>query len=533
MRVVNRLRVISAVGTLVLVGLAPLVVWSFLAFADARKGHDLSAEIMFNVFERASLRDQYFLHPEDRVVALWDERKEAADRLFRLADRQIRGAEDRRRVERMREGIDRIAAIFHRIVGNAAAARTMNGDRTVRDELDKRLRSQLLLRAAAVRDAARELESANLRRVEQTYRRLLVVIGTSAVLLALATIVVGIQLGRQVRRGLAPLHGGAKRISGGDLGHRFEVDGSDEFSDLARAFNATTDKLRDVMARHREEVGVREDAEEEIRRLNVALEARVLELEGAVREMESFSYSVAHDLRAPVRAVDSFAAILARDFGDEMKEEERRLIGKVRENSRRMGLLIDDLLEFSRTSRTAMTAGPIDMNRLASEVVEAQAAAAAKAGVELRVGALPPAIGDERLIRIALENLVSNAVKFSSGRPAAVAELGARPGDGGPEYFVRDNGAGFDPEFGGKLFGVFQRLHRTEEFEGTGIGLALVKRIVERHGGKVRAEGQPGRGATFSFTLPDAAAVPEPVPSDPPRAPGETTRPAVRPVSRT
>lgn len=244
---------------------------------------------------------------------------------------------------------------------------------------------------------------------------------------------------------------------------------------------------------------------EKVRLLNAELESRVFartaELEAAVREMDAFSYSVAHDLRAPVRAIDGFTAILLADHGHGLDEEGRRVLGRVRHGSRRMGQLIDDLLAFSRTSRTGMRTGPIDLDQVVRAVVADRAAEAVRAGVEIRTSPLPPATGDEGLVRVVVENLVSNAIKFSAGRPGATVEIGAVPGEGGAAYFVRDNGVGFDPEFAHKLFGVFQRLHGPDEFEGTGIGLALVMRIVDRHGGHVRAEGRPGQGATFWFTL--------------------------------
>ncbi|MHB1045387.1 MAG: transporter substrate-binding domain-containing protein [Thermoanaerobaculia bacterium] len=244
---------------------------------------------------------------------------------------------------------------------------------------------------------------------------------------------------------------------------------------------------------------------EKVRLLNAGLESRVLartaELEAAVSEMEAFSYSVAHDLRAPVRAIDGFTAILLADHDHALDDEGKRVLGRVRNGSLRMGRLIDDLLAFSRASRTGMTTGPIDLDRLVREVVADREAEAARAGVEVRVSPLPPAAGDEGLVRAVVENLVSNAIKFSAGRPGARVEIGAEDGEGGAAYFVRDNGVGFEPEFAHKVFEVFQRLHGPDEFEGTGIGLALVKRIVERHGGLVRAEGSPGQGATFWFTL--------------------------------
>ncbi len=282
---------------------------------------------------------------------------------------------------------------------------------------------------------------------------------------------------------------------------------------LAGSFLWSRSLRHQVDTRTRElarETALFEAEAEKVRALNAELESRVhartAELESAVREMEAFSYSVAHDLRAPVRAVDGFTAILQSDHSEALDEEGKRLLDRVRSSSRRMGLLIDDLLAFSRASRTGMKSVPIDLNGLVGAVVADRAAEAARAGVDVLVADLPAVTGDEGLVRIVVENLLSNAIKFSAGRPGATVRIGVRGGGDGPELTVEDNGVGFDPEYAHKLFGVFQRLHGPNEFEGTGIGLALVKRIVERHGGRVGAAGRPGEGATFWFTLGPARA---------------------------
>ena len=246
-------------------------------------------------------------------------------------------------------------------------------------------------------------------------------------------------------------------------------------------------------------------ARDALRTLNAELEERVAErtaeLETAVRQMETFSYSVSHDLRAPVRAIDGFAALLERDHGGRLDESGRRRLSAVRASTRRMGQLIDDLLQFSRLGRVALKAVPVDMTRVVEEALSEAVPAADRGRVEVLVGPLPSASGDPALLRVAVQNLLANAVKFSSRRERPVVEVGFGPGPEGNCYFVRDNGAGFDPRFADKLFGVFQRLHTESEFGGTGIGLALVKQIVERHGGKVWAEGAVDGGATFRFSV--------------------------------
>lgn len=221
-------------------------------------------------------------------------------------------------------------------------------------------------------------------------------------------------------------------------------------------------------------------------------------------ELESFSYSVSHDLRAPLRAIHGFARILLEDHAASLDAEAQRLLGIIDQNTRRMGQLIDDLLAFSRLGRQELEKRPVDMTELASVVAEEVRRGATNGGIDIKVFPLPAAQGDRSLLRQVWGNLVQNAAKFSRGRNRPRIEIGFRPEGNQTVYYVRDNGAGFDDRYADNLFGVFQRLHREEEFEGTGVGLAIVKRIVQRHGGRVWAEGKPNEGATFYFALPQA-----------------------------
>ena len=236
--------------------------------------------------------------------------------------------------------------------------------------------------------------------------------------------------------------------------------------------------------------------------LDARVRSRTVELEAVNRELESFSYSVSHDLRAPLRGIDGYARMLDEDYASRLDDEARRLIGVVRSSARRMGQLIDDLLAFSRLSRQQPNAAHVDMVRLAREVVD-ETRGTSTAAVDLLP--LPPATADGALMKQVWVNLVANAFKYSAKKPDPRIEIGAREAPGEALYWVRDNGAGFDMRYADKLFGVFQRLHRAEEFEGTGVGLAIVQRIVARHGGRVWAEGRPGEGACFYFALPRSA----------------------------
>jgi signal transduction histidine kinase len=252
-----------------------------------------------------------------------------------------------------------------------------------------------------------------------------------------------------------------------------------------------------------ERVGLQlEAANRQLENANRDLEETNRELEGANRELEAFSYSVSHDLRAPLRSIEGFSQILLEDHAQALDEEARGYLGRVRAASRHLATLIDDLLDLSRVTRSALARRTVDLSALAAEVAAELQKSQPGREVEVVISGGLRATGDPRLLRIALENLLGNAFKFTEKQPRATVEFGAVAAeDGRPAYFVRDNGVGFDMAYAAKLFGAFQRLHPPEDFEGTGIGLATVQRIVQRHGGRVWAEGEVGEGATFFFTL--------------------------------
>jgi signal transduction histidine kinase len=290
--------------------------------------------------------------------------------------------------------------------------------------------------------------------------------------------------------------------------------GDDELGQLTEAFNSMLDRvqeqdlgLRQGRDQLRFEVDERMRAEEAVRALNADLERRVTErteaLAAANRELESFSYSVSHDLRAPLRHVLGFVELLHEDLKGQLSERAQRYIATIRKASTEMGELIDDLLAFSRTNRSQMREVVVALAPLVDSTIATLESATRGRHIRWEIAPLPDVIGDPVLLRQVFANLVDNAVKYSRMRDPACIAIGslAASEDGLTVFFVRDNGAGFDMTYAQKLFGVFQRMHRAEEFEGTGIGLATAQRIVARHGGRMWAESAVDRGATFYLTL--------------------------------
>ncbi len=294
----------------------------------------------------------------------------------------------------------------------------------------------------------------------------------------------------------------------------------DEIGVLVDAFNGMlaeianrTEVLEKSNLYLEHEIGERErtetalqDSEARLLTLNAELESRVAartaQLEAANKDLEGFSYSVSHDLRAPIRAISGFSTLLVEDHEHQLDDEARRKLAIIGAEAERMGLLIDDLLAFSRLGRRALDPTDLNMVEMAKSVYERLNHADPAKPVSFRLGPLPHAKGDRGLFEQVWVNLLSNALKFSSKKDAPVIQVGGIAEEHEYVFFVRDNGAGFDPRYQSKLFGVFQRLHRDDEFTGTGVGLALVHRIVTRHGGRVWADGTVGEGATFYFSLP-------------------------------
>ncbi len=308
-------------------------------------------------------------------------------------------------------------------------------------------------------------------------------------LLTLIVVAAGFFLARTITQPLARLVAGAAEIGRhGHLDRKIGTEGKDEIGELSRAFDRMGMELKMTTV--------------SIDELEQRIHERTAQLEAANRELEAFSYSVSHDLRAPLRAIDGYTRILLEDYQSLLDDEGKRICAVISEGAHKMSDLIDDLLTFSRLGRSALNPSNIDMEAMVEAVFQELTAAQTRKRIDFQVDSAPPAVGDPALLRQVWVNLLSNAIKFSQKKRRAVIRVRGENIENETVYSVQDNGVGFDMQYVNKLFGVFQRLHSVKDFEGNGVGLALVQRVVHRHGGRVWAEGETGKGATFYFTLP-------------------------------
>ena len=493
MKIKTRLYITSALVIIIVVGVGLAVFFSMQRTNDLWKKSELAHEIQTGVFQLNSLTSEYFLFPSKRASDQWIEKYSDVGGQINEAATVFKGAEERTIAGQMPEDFKNIGSTFDQLL-----AIHVEGDEKesmVTSELEKRLVSQLTIKSQALVSSASSLH-------EESQSQLLGAQAASnwlsaflVVLMAAIVVVASITTTRAVVKPLAQLQEGAEVIGSGDLDYRVDIKANDETGQLARAFNEMASKLKDSRQSLEAEIAQRKRSEQRIERYAEQLEA-------SNKELEAFSYSVSHDLRAPLRAIQGFSNILVEEHQDKLDEEGKRLLGVITGNTQQMGRLIDDLLGYSRLGRQELKLADVNMEELASAVIKEQEYASPGRSMEFKVDSLPPARCDRQMIQRVLANLLSNAVKFTRYEETALIEVGFSIEECETVYYVKDNGVGFDMRYENKLFSFFQRLHSEGEFEGTGVGLASVKRIVEKHGGRVWGEGEVGNGATFYFSVP-------------------------------
>lgn len=447
--------------------------FSWIKIDQARGDAELAEKTLRVNFELNILTQEYLLYGGARVESQLRIRYQSMGEL--LAQLKYGDIEEQELLGALRHSHQELGSIYNLLLESKTAAR-------------EQLAGALLVRAQAIRAKTRQYADIQHQQLVEFQRLTDKSIMVALVVLAACSIALLTLMTRRLMQGINELGEGMHRVEAGNLQYSIPISSAGELGALAQAFNGMTRKLESVT--------------DDLQQHSTALSHRTVELEAANTDLEGFSYSVSHDLRAPLRAIDGFASILREDYAPKLDDEGKRLFQVVSDNAQKMGQLIDDILAFSRAGRFELRLTTLDMNALVQQVWQELEPQRTGRAIELHLAPLSSARGDPAAVRQVWQNLLANAVKFTRGREPAMIEVEShREGDENI-YSIRDNGVGFDMAYINKLFGLFQRLHGMGEFEGTGVGLAIVKRFIMKHGGRVWAEGKTGEGATFWFTLP-------------------------------
>jgi signal transduction histidine kinase len=473
----GRLATTTALGTIVL--LAATIWWAFTEVEDAERQRRRTADIARVLNDLRLVTFEYILYRSERADL---QEREVTSRLDQLlATHPFSGSEPNEILADLRERIAETQQVFGELMasppGSASSAAGAGG--TQRRFEAQASRKLLVLQQESMVDALR-LADFSTQRINQAQRRVVWVFLAGLVLIVVTTAGAAWLIHVSVLSPISRLEQATREVASGNWNYQLDIAGNDEVGEMSRNFNAMTGALRSSFAQI-------ERSNQELAALN--------------KEIEAFSYSVSHDLRAPLRSMDGFSLALLEDCGDALNEEGRDYLRRIRAASQRMGRLIDELLGLSRVTRTELTVRQVDLSAMARDIATSLSQQHPQRTVTWEIDEGLVVDADKSLMQIAMQNLMENAWKFTGKTPNPTIRVGRALKNGHWACFVADNGVGFDMTYADRLFGAFQRLHHETEFAGTGIGLAIVHRIIRRHEGRIWAEAAPGQGATFFFSF--------------------------------
>jgi signal transduction histidine kinase len=472
----GRIATAVAMGTVAVIAVA--IWWANAEVQEAGLQRQQTTDIAQRLSELRLVTFEYLLSRHDRARG---QERAVATRLDRLIETHpASGPEERELLATLRERSTTTQQMFAELVSVANVSRDDESVRRFEAQLSSRL---LILQQESLADAFLLLDFAS-QRINSAQNRVVLLIVVGLVLIALTNAVAAWVLNRDVLAPLRRLEQATREVAAGNWNFTLDSGSDDEIGDTSRHFDAMTRSLRDSFAQI-------EHSNQELAALN--------------REIEAFNYSVSHDLRGPLRSMDGFSMALLEDYGDKLDDEGRDSLNRIRAASQRMGRLIDDLLRLSRVTRVDLSLKPVQLSAMTREIAESLEQQHPGRPVQWEIDDDMTVRGDRALIQIAMQNLLENAWKFTGKTDRPVIRVGTVEHDGARDYFVADNGVGFDMNYSDRLFGAFQRMHHESEFPGTGIGLAIVQRVFRRHGGRIWAQAKPGQGATFFFQLKEPA----------------------------
>ncbi len=476
----GRLATSTALATIGLI--AGAIWWADSEVEDASSKRRQTIQLARGMTELRLVAFEYILHRQERARQQEHEVSARLDRL--IANNPSSGPEQSEILAHLRDQSAATQRLFAELAATPAATPTADGTGAADNESIRRFEAQLssrllILQQESLADAFR-LTDLSTQRIVAAQQRVVIVTLAGLALIALIAGAAGWLVNRNVLAPIGRLKEATQEIAAGNWNYKLDIASLDEIGEMSRNFDAMTHSLRMSFAQI-------ERSNQELAALN--------------QEIEAFSYSVSHDLRGPLRSMDGFSLALLEDYGDKLDDEARDSLQRIRAASQRMGRLIDELLRLSRVTRIELAITPVNLSEMAHEMAGALAQQQPTRAVQWVIEEGITAYADKALLQIALQNLLENAWKFTAKTDQPVIRVGTLEHEGKKAYFVADNGVGFDMAYADRLFGAFQRLHHENEFSGTGIGLAIVQRIIRRHEGKIWVQARPGLGATFFFHL--------------------------------